>query len=84
MAIVNTRAIILAAGKSTRFKTTKSKLLTDICGQAMILYPIKTISQLGITTTLVLGHQAESVWNEVASANIPDVDFVILKSLFTI
>lgn len=77
MAIVNTRAIVLAAGKSTRFKTTKSKLLTDICGQAMILYPLKELAHLGLPITLILGHQSDTVQQEVQAAAIPDIDFVI-------
>ena len=77
MAIVNTRAIVLAAGRSTRFKTTKSKLLTDICGQAMILYPLKELAYLGLPTTLILGHQSEIVQQEVTAAAIPDIDFII-------
>ena len=34
----NLQAIVLAAGKSTRFNTDKTKLVEKICGQAMILY----------------------------------------------
>ena len=77
MAVVNTRAIVLAAGRSTRFKTSKSKLLTDICGQAMILYPLKELAHLGLPTTLVLGHQSEPVQKEVEAANLPNIDFII-------
>lgn len=74
---MNTRAIILAAGKSTRFKTKKSKLLYYICGRTMVLYPLKALETLNIPTTLVLGHQADDVWNEVQKGNVKDVDFVV-------
>ena len=55
----NVQAIILAAGKSSRFKTKKSKLLFNICGRTMILYPLKELAKLNIPMTVVLGHQAE-------------------------
>lgn len=55
------QAIILAAGKSSRFKSNKSKLLEKICGQAMILYPVKLLEQLAIKTTLVVGYQKEQI-----------------------
>ena len=59
--INDVRAIILAAGKSTRFKTKKSKLIHTICGQPMIVYPAKLLESLNIPITFVLGHQAENV-----------------------
>lgn len=51
------QAIVLAAGKSTRFNTGKTKLLEKICGQEMILYITKLLQQCNIPTTLVVGHQ---------------------------
>ncbi len=55
------QAVILAAGKSTRFKSNKSKLLEKICGQAMILYPVKLLEQLATKITLVVGYQKEQL-----------------------
>jgi bifunctional UDP-N-acetylglucosamine pyrophosphorylase / glucosamine-1-phosphate N-acetyltransferase len=55
------QAIVLAAGKSTRFKTQTSKLLEKLCGQEMILYPTILLAQLKIPMTLVVGHQAEEI-----------------------
>lgn len=55
------QAIILAAGKSQRFNTDRTKLLEKICGQEMILYATKLFSFLHIDTTLVVGHQKESI-----------------------
>ena len=57
----NLQAIILAAGKSTRFNTEKTKLAADICGQAMILFPTKLLHTLHIPTTVVVGYQQETV-----------------------
>lgn len=77
MVVQNTRAVVLAAGKSTRFRTKKSKLLFNICGQAMILYPLKSLASLEIPVSLVLGYQADAVWNEVEAAGINNVVKVI-------
>ncbi len=57
----NIQAIILAAGKSSRFKTGKNKLLEKICGQEMVLYPTRLCTRLNIPTTVVVGFQRESV-----------------------
>ena len=38
------QAIVLAAGKSTRFNTGRTKLLEKICGQEMILYTTRLLS----------------------------------------
>jgi len=74
---LNTRAVVLAAGKSTRFKTKKSKLLFNICGQSMIAYPLKALEALEIPITLILGYQAEEVTKEVEHTGIADVTTVI-------
>lgn len=57
----NLQAIILAAGKSTRFGTGCSKLLAPLCGQAMVVYPARLFHELGIEITVVTGHQKEEV-----------------------
>ncbi len=55
------QAIILAAGKSTRFNTGRSKLLERLCGQEMILYTTKLFESLSLPTTVVLGYEAEAI-----------------------
>ncbi len=76
----NTRAIILAAGKATRFKTKKTKLLFNICGRSMILYPLKELEKLHIPTTMILGYQADDVKQEVESANLNmDIKYTLQK-----
>ncbi len=75
----NTRAIILAAGKSTRFKTDKSKLLYSICGQPMILYPIRMLQELKIPMTLVVGYYSDQIKDEIKKAHIKNVDYVTQK-----
>ncbi len=77
MNIFHVRAIVLAAGKSARFKTKKSKLLHNICGRSMVLYPIQALESLHIPMTIVLGHQAEEVQREIVEANVPRISFVL-------
>lgn len=73
----NVQAIILAAGKSTRFNTDKTKLAEPICGQAMILYPTKLLTQLNITTTVVVGYQKEIVTNIIIEHHTESIEFVV-------
>lgn len=77
--INNTRAIILAAGKSTRFNTEKTKLLYSICGQPMILYPVKMLKDLGISITMVVGHCADHIKEEITKNGIDDVNYILQK-----
>lgn len=55
------QAIILAAGKSQRLKTGRTKLLEPINGQAMILYQTKLLEHLSVPTTLVVGYQKDLI-----------------------
>src|SRR5579863_7063595 len=71
----NIQAIILAAGRATRFHTNKTKLAYPICGQAMILFPTKLLQTLHIPTIVVVGYQQELIKNIIAQENIV-VDFV--------
>lgn len=73
----NVRAIVLAAGKSSRFNRSVSKLLTPLCGRPLIYYPLQALAELGIPTTLVLGHQADAIKHAVADLGFSEVDFVI-------
>lgn len=59
--LCNTQAIILAAGKSTRFNTGRSKLAEKLCGQEIILYPTKLFAELSIPTTIVVGFQQDLI-----------------------
>lgn len=76
MAKQSIQAIVLAAGKSSRFNTGRSKLLERLCGQEMILYPVKVLEELKIETTLVVGYQAEAIKKAIAEYNLNTVSFV--------
>jgi bifunctional UDP-N-acetylglucosamine pyrophosphorylase/glucosamine-1-phosphate N-acetyltransferase len=72
----NIQAIVLAAGKSTRFNTGSSKLIQKMCGQEMVLYSTKLFAQLNIPATLVVGYQKEDVMNAVTQHHGKTVTFV--------
>lgn len=73
----NIQAIILAAGKSTRFHTDRTKLAETICGQAMILFPTKLLAQLQIATTIVVGYQQEIIRSLILQNHTEQFEFVV-------
>src|ERR671932_1598562 len=55
-------AVVLAAGKGTRMKSNRAKVLHTLCGVPMVNYVIEAISPLAPERLLVVvGHQAELV-----------------------
>ncbi len=72
----NIQAVVLAAGKSKRFKTGKSKLMAPICGQEMVLYSAKLLESMHIPTTMVVGYAREEV-QKVVKSQMPNVHFVV-------
>lgn len=67
-------AVVLAAGKGTRMKSNRAKVLHTLCGAPMVNYAIEAIESLGPERTLVVvGHQAE----EVRAILPPDADPVL-------
>ena len=48
------RAIVLAAGKGTRMKSARSKVLHEICGRPMLWYVITTLRGAGIEEIVVV------------------------------
>ncbi len=60
-------AIILAAGKSTRMKSQRVKVLHEICGRPMLAYVLDAARQAGVQRiVVVVGHDRESVMREFA------------------
>ena len=58
----NTRAIILAAGKSTRMITDTPKVLHEVCGRPMLAYVIDACRQVGVDElVVVVGYRKEEV-----------------------
>jgi bifunctional UDP-N-acetylglucosamine pyrophosphorylase/glucosamine-1-phosphate N-acetyltransferase len=55
-------AIVLAAGKGTRMKSRRPKVLHEVCGRPLAYYPVKRALELGADpVVVVVGHQAEAV-----------------------
>jgi bifunctional UDP-N-acetylglucosamine pyrophosphorylase/glucosamine-1-phosphate N-acetyltransferase len=66
-------AVILAAGKGTRMKSKKHKVLHPVCGKPMIDHIIGQLNRLAIEKTiLVVGHQKEALKEHLSG----QVDFV--------
>lgn len=58
----NLAAIILAAGKGTRMKSSLPKVLQPLAGSPLAAYPIQCSQQLGCSPiVMVVGHQSEQV-----------------------
>ncbi len=62
---MDTRAIILAAGKGTRMKSDLSKVLHPVCGRPVIDYVLDVTRSL--KTYIVVGHGAEQVKKAVGA-----------------
>jgi len=68
------RAIVLAAGKGTRMKSARSKVLHELCGRPMLWYVLRALRRAGISEIVV-------VVNEELEAEIArfDVDSVLQR-----
>lgn len=59
---MKTAIVILAAGKGTRMKSDKAKVLHELAGRPMISYVVDTACRVvGENVVLVVGHQAPAV-----------------------
>jgi len=55
-------AVVLCAGKGTRMKSEKAKLLHPLLGHPLCWYPVRRAFELGVSRlVVVLGHQADQV-----------------------
>jgi len=62
----NIAVIILAAGKGTRMKSDKAKVLHELIGKPMINYVVETASKVaGDNIVVVVGHQRQEVKDAV-------------------
>jgi len=72
----NTSIIILAAGKGSRMKSPKAKVLHTISGNPMLYHIIKASREISDDITVVIAHQKEAV-QEQMEAYFDDITFVI-------
>ncbi|MGC3997142.1 MAG: bifunctional UDP-N-acetylglucosamine diphosphorylase/glucosamine-1-phosphate N-acetyltransferase GlmU [Anaeromyxobacter sp.] len=62
-------AIVLAAGKGTRMKSSRAKVLHEVAGRPLAWYPVKRALELGAErVVVVVGHQAEAVEQALRAA----------------
>lgn len=55
-------AVILAAGKGTRFKSDRAKVIHPLLGRPMVAYPLALVKELEVErTVVVVGHQEDRV-----------------------
>lgn len=53
--------VILAAGKGSRMKSPKAKVLHEICGREMLYYSIKAAREITDDVIVIIAHQKEAV-----------------------
>jgi len=66
-------AIILAAGKGTRMKSDRLKVLHHVAGKPILAYVIEAVSTIASKSFVVVGHQADDVKTQFKSY---DCEFV--------
>jgi bifunctional UDP-N-acetylglucosamine pyrophosphorylase/glucosamine-1-phosphate N-acetyltransferase len=68
-------AVILAAGKGTRMKSDRPKVLHELAGRPLLDHVVGTARRAGVDRmVVVVGHQAERVRETCAA---PDLEFVV-------
>lgn len=69
------RAVVLAAGKGTRMKSGRPKVLHPLCGRAMLFYVLRALREAGVGETVVVSSaRLEPHVAEIASdAGLTDV-----------
>ena len=55
------RALILAAGKGTRMRSSLAKVLHPVCGRPMVQWGVNAAKAVGCEVAVVVGHQREAV-----------------------
>ena len=69
-------AIILAAGKATRMKSDRVKVLHEICGRPMLSYVLDACRDVGVGRLyVVIGHDRQRVMDEYKDAT--DIAWVV-------
>lgn len=60
--MTNTYAVVLAAGKGTRMKSSLYKVLHPVCGKPMVEHVVANMEKLGVEKIVtIVGHGAENV-----------------------
>lgn len=70
------QALVLAAGKSSRFKTERTKLSYTMCGQEMIVAVLKALHECALPITVIVGYQKEIVQEIITKKGEYPINFV--------
>ncbi|WP_294962321.1 bifunctional UDP-N-acetylglucosamine diphosphorylase/glucosamine-1-phosphate N-acetyltransferase GlmU [Sulfurimonas sp.] len=68
--------VILAAGKGSRMKSPKAKVLHNICGKPMLYHIIKSSLEISNDITVVIAHQKDAVIQKISSF-FENINFVV-------
>ena len=68
--------VILAAGKGSRMKSPKAKVLHTISGKPMLYHIIKASQEISNDITIVIAHQKEAVQEQIQSY-FDNINFVV-------
>jgi len=68
--------IILAAGKGSRMKSSKAKVLHSICGKPMLYHIIKASKEISNDISVVVAHQKDTVIKQIQNF-FDDINFII-------
>jgi len=64
-------AVVLAAGKGTRFKSDRAKVLHQACGRSVLRWVLEALWPVGLSrVAVVVGHQGDDVAAEAAAAGL--------------
>ncbi|MCX6051060.1 MAG: bifunctional UDP-N-acetylglucosamine diphosphorylase/glucosamine-1-phosphate N-acetyltransferase GlmU [Campylobacterales bacterium] len=72
----NISIVILAAGKGSRMKSSKAKVLHSISGKPMLYHIIKASKEISNDISIVVAHQQEAVIEQI-NAFFDDIHFVV-------
>lgn len=76
----NVAVIILAAGKGTRMKSGKAKVLHKILGRPMVVYVVETAKRVtGNNVILVVGNQADKIREIVSEKENDELIYAVQK-----
>ena len=71
---MTTAAVIMAAGKGTRFKSDKAKVLHPLLGRTMLRWVLEAVRPLNLDRVVVIvGHQGELVEAEAQAAGLDNL-----------
>ncbi|WP_391206163.1 bifunctional UDP-N-acetylglucosamine diphosphorylase/glucosamine-1-phosphate N-acetyltransferase GlmU [Psychrobacillus sp. L4] len=66
--MTNTYAVVLAAGKGTRMKSSLYKVLHPVCGKPMVEHVVANMEKLGVNKIVtIVGHGAETVQSKLGT-----------------